>query len=126
MAEHQKDESSTLVYDTASRSKFYGISPLQLLAYMLGHQPWAISTSREIKDGHAGFVDTEWTRDSHAVLVKQKNTMKKKHTRYVVKILADYLDDEEIEIILQRLLKRTATMEERRMRKKMMLLKILY
>ena len=114
LAESQKSESSTLVYDVALRSKFHGFTPLQLLAYILGSQPWAVSTSREVSDDLAvGYVDTEWIRDSHAVLVKQKNILTKKQSKQVIQILVDHLTNEQIEIILQRMVKRTATMEEK-------------
>ena len=60
-----------------------------------------------------GFVDNEWIRDSHAILVKQRNQMKKKQTKQMVKILAEYLTDGQIETVLQQLMKRTVTVEEK-------------
>ena len=63
--------------------------------------------------GDIAFVDAEWLRDSLAALVKQKNQMDEDETKEVVDILAECLKDEEIETVLQRLVKRTATMEEK-------------
>ena len=56
--------------------------------------------------------ETEWLLDSHAALIKQKNQMDEEETKEVVKILAEYLKDEEIETVLLRLVKRTAAMQQ--------------
>ena len=102
-----------MIYDTALRTKCYGFSPLQLLLYTLGYQLWAVGTGRKTSGGDTiGFIDTEWIRDSHAVLVKQKNQMEQQDTKRVVNILAGYLTDGQIGTILQHLVKRTETMEQ--------------
>ena len=100
LANDQKDESVMIIYDTASGSKFHGFSPLQLFAYMLGYQPWAVNTGMEVSGkGNVAFVDAEWLRDSHAALVKQKNQMDEDKTKKMVDILAEYLKDEEFEMV---------------------------
>ena len=115
LANGQKQESSSLIYDTALRSKFYGFTPLQLLAFILGYQPWAVGIGKVVTDDGmtVGFIDNEWIRDSHAVLVKQRNKMNKRTTREVVKILVGYLTDGQIETILHQLVKRTEGVEEK-------------
>ena len=81
----------------------------------MGYQPWAVGTGRETTDGNTiGFVDNEWISDSHAILIKQRNKMKKKETKQVIKILVEYLTDGQIKTLLQTLVKRTATVEEKK------------
>ena len=68
LQEKQKKESSMIIYDTASRSKFHGVSATHLLAYMIRNQPWTISFGVDVEnEGALGIVDAEWHRDSHAV-----------------------------------------------------------
>ena len=68
-----------VTYDAASKIKFHGLTPLQLFAYMLGCQLWAVSTGMDVPDeGSIRFVDAEWVRDLHVVLVNRKIRRKRK------------------------------------------------
>ena len=110
MQQELKKESALIIYDTSKKSKFHGFGPYQLLMYMTQRQPWAIAMTVQYGDhGPLAFVDREWSRDSHAVLVKHPNALNQKDTRKLINILALKLKDEEIEMILKRMVKRMAS-----------------
>ena len=118
LQQQQKQESDLIIYDTSKRAKFYGFTPLQLLSYLIGLQPWVVNFA-ENHGGHGmlAFVDTEWDRDDHAVIVKERNQMDEQTLETVIDILAEELSDGNVEILLMRMSKRMATMDEKEMDK---------
>ena len=116
LQQQKRQESALIIYDTSKKAKFYGFNPLQLLSYLIGHQPWAVNFAEDVdKYGTLAFVDTEWDRDDHAVIVKQRNKMDKQTLETVIDILAEELTYENIEIILMTMTKRMTTLEEKEM-----------
>lgn len=116
LQQQKKQESALIIYDTSKKAKFYGFTPLQLLSYLFGLQPWAVNFAEDAEEhGILAFVDTEWDRDDHAVIVKERNKLDEETLKTVIDILADKLSDENVEILLMRMTKRMATMDEKEM-----------
>ena len=83
-----------------------------MLMYMTGRQPWTISVAQlDRKYGLLAFQDVQWKRDSHCIVVKHQNNMTEETTDAVISILINELCDDEIEMILQCMIKRMTTMK---------------
>ena len=110
--ERQVKESRIMIFNTSSRSKWYGFEPYHMLLYIIGKQPWHIGELHDGGTGYGrlGYRDPDWARDSHAVLFKTSLDLEEEQVTELVGCLAEALEDEDVDKLLKVMIKRMSTM----------------
>ena len=102
-------ESSLLIYDTGRYANFYGLTPYNLLLYILKKQPWIAGVIHDTSVGKFSYGPRGWVRDDHVVLVKEKCKLKDSEKNELIDKLSDNLSKEEVDIIQRIMQKFIAT-----------------
>ena len=100
--------------------KVYMLDGIQSLHYILGMVPAIYHKSHEVHTNSNGnntqstsYMDTNWRRDQHAILVKKRNDIKGAKKREIIKTYKELLSFDQAGQLLQICKKRLTTLNEK-------------
>ena len=103
-----RKESSRIIIDTSGPLKYNGLTPLELMAYIIKVSLWIQGRVYAVNDeiGCVSAEDPLWDRDQHIILVKKKNEYNEQQMIHIIKILTEYIKQRKILLLLNAMIQR--------------------
>ena len=106
----EQKESDLLIINNSKAYNAGCIEPYSLFLIMMGYDPWFIGKAQGIAGApNLSFYPANMEKNDHLMLVKCKNTLSEKRTKFIIKRLVQVLPYQELNKFVLKLQKRVAT-----------------